>query len=375
MALKGIAILMMVFHHCYCEPSRYAAFDINFAPFGEHWVTMVSYTFKMCVSVFAFITGYGLFLSLKGLNKEYKYTPREITKWTVTRYIKTMSGFWLIAVFAYIICQLINGYTYQVFFAGDSVKETVRGVFRMVLNFFGVEQLFYGNDFCPTWWYMTIAVMFIIAAPIFVRLFHKFGVLPVLAVAMFLPRILKVPYDSGTYIAFQFSFLFGMIFAKYNLMVRFANFKWLRGRLEVLNKPVKFVCMTVLCFVAIYIYYALPANHYYELRFAVLPMVLILYAYEFLLDTIVLRKVLYFLGKHSMNIFLTHTFIRYNYANKFTYSFGYWWLIPLVLIVISLLLSIVIELFKKLIRYDLLTKKLLKAANNGIDKVFDALKK
>ena len=374
-ALKGVAILMMVFHHCFADPERYAAFDISFAPIGEHWIGIVSYTFKMCVSLFAFVTGYGLFLSLKGLNRECKWSRREIVKWTTARYIKTMSGFWFIAVIAYIVCQLIDGYTARIFFEGDSVRQTVLGVFRMGLNFFGIEQLFYGNEFCPTWWYMTIAVLFIVAAPIFVKLFDKFSVIPVLAVAFFLPRVLQIPYDSGTYIAFQFPFLFGMVCAKYNLLVRFANFKWLRGKLSALNKPVKFVVMLVLCFVAIYFYKCLPANYYYELRFAVFPMVLILFAYEFLLDLFVLRKVLYFLGKHSMNIFLTHTFIRYTYLNSFTYSFKYWWLIPLVLVVDSLLLSIAIELVKKVIRYDLLTKKMLKAAGNAIDKTFDTLSK
>ena len=371
-ALKGIAILMMVFHHCFADPSRYEAFSTNFAPFGEHWVCLVSYTFKMCVSLFAFVTGFGLYLSLKGLNKENNWSRREIVKWTTTRYIKTMSGFWFIAVIAYIVCQLINGYTYDSFFTGDSVSDMVLGLFRMGLNFFGIEQLFYGNEFCPTWWYMTIAVLFIVAAPIFVKLFDKFSVIPVLAVAFFLPRVLQIPYDSSTYIAFQFPFLFGMIAAKYNILPRVANYKWIRGKLGVLNKPVKFIVMFVLCFVCIYIYKVLPAKYYYELRFSVFPMVLIFFAYEFLLDLVVLRKVLEFLGKHSMNIFLTHTFIRYNYCNEFIYSFKYWWLIPLVLICVSLALSIVIELVKKLIRYDLFTKQLLKMANKGVDKMFDS---
>ncbi len=65
-----------------------------------------------------------------------------------------------------------------------------------------------------------------------------------------------------------------------------------------------------------------------------------------------------FLGKHSMNIFLIHNFIRIVWYYDFTYSFEKWWLIVLVLLGISLLLSIVIEAFKRVIKFPDLINRL-----------------
>jgi len=373
-ALKGVAIIMMVFHHCYSLPQRYAGRGIDFSPFGQHWVAMFSNSFKICVSLYAFITGYGLYLSFKNMTKREKLTPRNITKWTAARYIKTMSGFWLIVVLSYIICQLIDGRTYRVFFFGTTITETASGLVRMATNFLGLGKLFGVNYFCGTWWYMSLAVLFILTAPLFVVLLDRFGSVAVLVLSFALPRIFKVPYEASSFVSFQCAFLFGMVFAKHNLLVRFANVKWLSGKAEKLNKPVKFVGMAALCFVLIYLYHCLMASKFYEVRFAVIPTVIIIFCYEFLLDTIAIRKVLYFFGKHSMNIFLTHTFIRGIYLNDFIYSFGKWWEIPIVLFTLSLLLSVIIELFKKLIRFDRITTQMLSLTSKAIDRAYSKVK-
>lgn len=34
-ALKGIAILLMIFHHCFLDPSRFAGHIVSFAPFSK----------------------------------------------------------------------------------------------------------------------------------------------------------------------------------------------------------------------------------------------------------------------------------------------------------------------------------------------------
>ena len=72
-----------------------------------------------------------------------------------------------------------------------------------------------------------------------------------------------------------------------------------------------------------------------------------------------------------MNIFLIHTFIREYYLGDFIYSFENWIEIVAILFIISLAISIVLELFKKLIRYDKLIKKLQNFAFITIDKIYD----
>lgn len=63
-------------------------------------------------------------------------------------------------------------------------------------------------------------------------------------------------------------------------------------------------------------------------------------------------KALEVIGIYSADIFLVHNFIRVVFYYDFTYSFRYWWLIILVLLVTSLLISVLVEEIKKFIRYD-----------------------
>lgn len=73
----------------------------------------------------------------------------------------------------------------------------------------------------------------------------------------------------------------------------------------------------------------------------------------------ILSHVLKFLGKHATNIFLTHTFIYYYFYTDFIYSFKKDWLILIVMLIVCTMLSIFIELVKKIFRFNLLIDKAL----------------
>ena len=89
-------------------------------------------------------------------------------------------------------------------------------------------------------------------------------------------------------------------------------------------------------------------------------MIVILFANKYLKRIPILNRALMYIGNHSLNIFLIHTFIRYEYLNDFTYSFKYALLIPFILLAISFALSVAVELLKKLIRYDKFVSKIIK---------------
>ena len=54
--IKGVAILMMLVHHCFAFPDFWLD-DFRIGPI----LTVISNNFKICVAVFAFITGYGFY--------------------------------------------------------------------------------------------------------------------------------------------------------------------------------------------------------------------------------------------------------------------------------------------------------------------------
>ena len=58
-----------------------------------------------------------------------------------------------------------------------------------------------------------------------------------------------------------------------------------------------------------------------------------------------------------MNMFLTHTMIRGYWYHDFTYSFNSAWLDTLVLLVITVIVSIVIENVKRMCGYNRLIEK------------------
>ena len=354
LALKGIAIIMMMFHHCFSRKSKFKNFTVSFWPFNEAFVVDLSLTFKICVSIFVFITGYGLILSLKKLNSKYDWTKKEIIKWTGNRLIKMLAGFWIIAIISYVTCQIIDGRTVKVFFE-DGIAY---GIIKLVLNFFGMSDLFGTPNFNSAWWYMNVAVLFILSVPLFAKLFKKYNYISILLLVIFMPRIIRWEYDNSCYISFLFPLLLGMIFAEKNLMVKIANFN-INKNIYV-NKILKFIIETILIIILYKLYVELPQGKFWEIRYGIIPVVLMCYLYEFLLDLPILKNILIFLGKHSMNIFLVHEFIRTYYLNEWLYTFRNWIKIAIILLVISLLISIILELLKKAIKYDKLINKVQK---------------
>ena len=82
------------------------------------------------------------------------------------------------------------------------------------------------------------------------------------------------------------------------------------------------------------------------------PAYIILMSYVFIVQYGILIRILKFLGKHSMNMFLTHTMFRAVYFHDFIYSFYYAWVDYLVLIIVSILCSVTIETMKKVISFN-----------------------
>lgn len=127
--LKGIAIILMLIHHTFPSDdvmSKQFNTIISYVPFGKSDFLTFSLSCKICVSLFAFISGYGLFLS---------YQEKQITdqRWVIKRYIKSFSGYWFVWLFSSIICQIIDGRTGKVMFSEGIHK----GVVYCIISFLG----------------------------------------------------------------------------------------------------------------------------------------------------------------------------------------------------------------------------------------------
>lgn len=123
--MKGIAIVIMLFHHMYLSQDRFEGLNVVFTPFSADRIMYLCRTFKICVPIYAFISGYGLYLSYRKNNS----TPG---KWTAKRLIKTMGGFWIIWGLSVVSSQLYNGYAVARYFGNGNIAK---GVSAMVLDF------------------------------------------------------------------------------------------------------------------------------------------------------------------------------------------------------------------------------------------------
>lgn len=347
LCLKGIAIILLIYHHCFASVNRFKGYTVDFFPFPQDVIIDFSYFCKICVAIFAFITGYGLYCSAS----KNKLEARSCAKWTVSRLIKTMGGFWIVYIITLILTQTFAG------FAADRYCDDgmIRGAVYAFIDFMGLANAFDTPTLCATWWYMSAAIFFIIAIPFLVKFTNKFGFFVTIALIAFIPRVLQIGFPGTTNgYSFITVLLFGMAFAKYGIFEKLADLKWVKN--EKADMALKFLPLLALVAVSIVVYNRVPIEDFWELHYAIIPMFCIYFCKVYIVRIPVVKQVLAFFGKHSMNIFLVHTFFRYTFFMDFTYSFKKFWLIALVLFGVSLGVSIVLEAFKKLIRYNKLIK-------------------
>lgn len=364
LAIKGIAILMMLMHHNFWKKELFEKYTIDFRPFTESFIVDLALSFKICVSLFVFITGYGLTLSLK--RQQEAMGCKEQSKWIINRLISVLSGYWFIAILAYTVCEILSKRTTEIFF-NNGILE---GCAKLMINFMGLSNLFDISTYNGTWWYMSAAVVFVCLVPIFYKIAKQHGYLSLIFLGVGLPRILQIGYPGGTaLLSFILPLILGMTFAEYDLLARLKEAKVYKQG-DGINKGIKFVLATIMLVSMFKLYIALPNEKFWDIKWGIIPVFVIYYCYEFIIDLPILRSVLIYLGRHSMNIFLVHTFIRYYYLSDLNYGFEHFLLINVFLLASSLVLSHAIEGLKSVLRYEKWMSRLTQFANRQIDRVY-----
>lgn len=359
LVVKGVAIMMMVLHHLFRKPDLFKDFDVSFFPLSQSLAVDISSFFKICVSIFVFLSAYGLTYSLKKYSSDTVISGRQYASYLNTRLIKLMSGFWFVFIVSQIGCLFFSPERNQAYFN----HGIIQGVFKFVIDFLGLENLFGTTTLNNTWWYMTLAIFIVLVVPFIARLTKRYNALFVCLMIIFLPRLLDFTREfrigaTSNCIRWMFITFLGVIFAQYNVLPRMKAFMITKNKYvsKTLKLIISLAILLIMFKVSLNFSNGFRANTY-EIIDGIVPVFVIYFIYEFICDIPGLSQILMFFGKHSMNIFLFHTFIRYYWFEDFTYSFHNWLVIFAVLFGISLGISIVIEFVKKLIRYDKLTAK------------------
>lgn len=363
--IKGIAIILMIIHHSFLSPARYAGKEVIFTPLSEHHANVIALSMKICVALFVFLSAYGLTISFKKVNNDFIYSKKEFRNLLLSRYIKMMANF----MFVFVLLQIYS-FAMGLKWYPHVYGKGILSVFYMLLDLFGLAQIFHTPTFIATFWYMSLAQIIIFLFPLFLWIYKKFSGYVLLFVSL-LVSILFPVYTADaskpdTYAFFTVYILcvsIGIIAAGGNLLVRMRSFNPL-NKIPFLGKIIKFIFYIVVIFIFTYLRYKTRETSLLPTWEAILSLLIIAFSFEFIHVIPGISHALAFLGKYSMNIFLIHNFIRIAWYYDFTYSFRYSALIVLVLLSISLAVSIAIELLKKLVRFDSLIKFLQKKSTS-----------
>ena len=350
MQMKGIAIIILLFHHCFLNTQRWATvpyeklattkgwgyYPISFAPFSSHTIQYLASFSKICVAMFVFMTGYGMWVSYESQKK----------KTTMSNYIKKrmvtlMTGFLIIFVVTEILA-IPTGRFIEVY------GHDFRSVVYMIIDALGLAKLLGTPLFCLTWWYMSLAIVLIMIFPFVHSIMEKYQWIVVVA-SIIVPRACGFGQSTDLF-RYLLAYTLGMYFAQHDLLARIKE-KFMEQNVagKLLSLIVSLIGLAVIikCRQNAWIGWK-----YLDFWDGFAAMYVIVNSYIYILNGKWIVKGLGFLGKHSMNIFLIHSFYRDVFFHEFTYSFYYAWLDYIVLMAISLVKSIVLEWFKKLIRYE-----------------------
>lgn len=286
---KGIAISLMLIHHLYAFKHRILD-DNSYIPILvvfdlEKYVGEFG---KICVSVFLFLSGYGLFLSASNYRRNiYIFCIKKLKDFYLTYWIYFL-------IFVPLGLFIFNDVTHF----NSNVLRYKLDIEIILKNWFGFSASF--ND---EWWFVKLYIaILILFYPLYFTLLNRHEKI-VIVISLILFSVSKFIGFIGFYFFWQLPFMVGIFFAKHKLFE-----KELFNYLDKLN--VIWVVLFCMCFIIRFKFNA-------DIDFMLAPF--FIYFTIRLAKTIKTTKLLKSLGRYSFPIWLIHSFFCYYYFQDLIY--------------------------------------------------------
>ena len=348
-SLKAIAVILMLVHHCFRNPQTLIEYKVV-TIIGLNNLTYLADFCKICVSIFAFVSGYGLFLVFNKMYENHEYSLKNILKQVGIRYIKLMRDYWFVTLASYVILQFFLGKTYTCFFDGKTLLE---GTFQIILNFLGFDDMVgFSNDFNGAWWYMSFAILLVVFAPIVAILIKKsrLSIILLFLFVIIFPRLFLIRDNATThYYQFTFIYVLGAYCAHTNLLGRIKKLFFHIDN-SYLKRMVLFILMTLVMIISYELRSVLSFKYYFDIVWGIVPFVFILYMYLYFLPYV--YKIGDFIGNYSTYIFLIHLFVKNDFLYDFIYSLKFPIIILLILLIICIFISVILNWLRCIVHYD-----------------------
>lgn len=321
---KGFAICALLWHHLFINRAgEFSYFVVKTANYG-----------KVCIGIFVLLSGYGVSFSLlkSGVFDFYK-----------DRISKLMFEFW--SVFLLFVPVSIFVYATTL----SSVYPNGHQWISLVFQFLGLQAYYGGAGFNSTWWFMSAILSFYLLAPALVYIVNRW---PIFTLSCAFIILLSPQWFRGFLWIWFFPFMLGIWCQQKNVFVRLdrllcskgrgvcyiieilclAGFLFLRGRSPVLSLR----NTSIDGFIAFW-FISLLFSSRFHIRF--------------------FSRYMEFLGKHSLNIFLFHTFLLH-WFHRVLYQLNNPILIFIALLGFCLLVSIALEKLKQILGIPKMIKRI-----------------
>ena len=292
---------------------------------------------KLCVAIFVMLSGYGLTVQAEkngGINS--------IGSFYRHRFSKLFVNYWVIWLLFVPLGVFAFDRGFEDVYQTNIIPKFVADVFGLAFAF-----NFYGYN--ATWWFMSCIIVLYLSYPFLYKAVKNYPIYTLLgsvSVAIAVPTVGQhFGFINSTMLMYLPAFVVGIILKISPIYIE-------RER-EGVGKPRLLQLILLIIFLTLWAEHLfVKANIVFD-TIITLSMIMLYKSVE--LPTFV-EKPLEFLGKHSMNIFLFHTFIFSHWLKNFIYSPKNPLLIFLLLLGVSLIISVAIEWLKKLIKIDSLIK-------------------
>lgn len=330
---KGIAIILMLMHHLFAFSDRIKVGGyISILQLKGINIEVIAGGFgKICVGMYLFLSGYGMYyvLSKKG---EFKFRD------SYNQFKKLYFNYWIVFI-------LFIPIGFMFFLNKFNLLE-------FILNFIGLV-----SSYNKEWWFFRTYVELIILFPIirkilgtdiilgFIKTFLIFSIAFVCdTIFKIIPRLdfikeIWIYNEVYNILLWQCAFSVGYLCAKSNL---YKKIKQILGKIKCDNKIFYFIIILLVIMVRRYKGYEIFKDPVLVPVF-IFSIVNILYKSR-------IQKIFNYLGKHSTNMWLTHTFFCYYYFQGLTFYPKISILILIWLIILSLSASYIINYILKCIK-------------------------
>ena len=324
--IKGIAICFMLCHHLFYKNQEYGAVIFQIAQLG-----------KVCVALFIFLSFYGLTVQYKKVqNNAFVDTIKFVAK----RLTKFYINYWVIFLIFVPLGVFVFGRELGDMYGGG------HGLKMLFTDFLGINGL---KSYNITWWFNQLIIYLYLLFPLLFFVVKKWK-----WVSLFIGVVVwfvNFPILMSGAHEWLLHAMLGIAVAQ--------NIDKISVLLNKINKWLLSGIVIVLFFALFFVRNSAVIPYFTGIRVdAFLAIIITLLAILFFRNLKYINHLFMFLGKHSINIFMIHTFIYSYWFNKLIYSFENPVIIFLVLLFICIAISVLLEFIKKMVKVSALTQKL-----------------